>query len=77
MSRNKLIPSDSYSPIFNRIINLADEKGITVTAVIKSCNISSSAIDAWKKGNIRADLLPIIADTFGCTLNYLLRGTEK
>lgn len=71
----KLLKSDEYDPIFNRLIDLCEQKNISVSNLLDMFATSRSAISAWKKGNISANIIPKIADYFNITTDYLLKGT--
>lgn len=69
----KLMQSSEYSDVFNRMISLSDKTGISISSLLDKHCSSRSAMGAWKKGNINAELLPKIADDYGCSLDDLLR----
>lgn len=69
----KLMQSSEYSDVFNRMILLSDKTGISISSLLDKHCSSRSAMGAWKKGNINAELLPKIADDYGCSLDDLLR----
>lgn len=70
----KLLKSDEYDPVFNRLIDLCDYKNISVSNLLDIFATSRSAINAWKKGNISANIIPKIANYFNVTTDYLLTG---
>ena len=71
----KLLKSDEYDPIFNRLIDLCEQTNISISNLLDMFATSRSAINAWKKGNISANIIPKIADYFNITTDYLLTGT--
>ena len=71
----KLLKSDEYDPIFNRLIDLCEQTNISISNLLDMFATSRSAINAWKKGNIPANIIPKIADYFNITTDYLLTGT--
>lgn len=73
----KLEKSDSYSDAFNRLIDVCDKQGTSVTSLLDKFTTSRSAITAWKKGNINTDVLAKIAIELDVSLDYLLNGKEK
>lgn len=73
----KLEKSDNYSEAFNRLIDICDKQGTSVTSLLDKFTTSRSAITAWKKGNINTDVLAKIATELDVSLDYLLNGKEK
>lgn len=73
----KLEKSDSYSQAFNRLIDVCDKQGTSVTSLLDKFTTSRSAITAWKKGNINTDVLSKIATELNVSLDFLLTGYEK
>ena len=73
----RLEKSEEYHFIFNNIIELCDRKNITVSNVIGRFSKSKSAMPAWKKGNIYPDTLAELAEFFGVSVEYLIRGRES
>lgn len=73
----KLVKSEDYSYVFNTMIDLSDETGISISSLLDKYCSSRSAMNAWKKGNINADLLSKIADEFNCSLDKLLRTPQN
>ena len=71
-----LTKSEEYHFIFNNIIELCDEKNITVSNLLKNFSISKSAMTAWKKGNIHPDTLIKIAGFFGISVEHLITGKK-
>lgn len=73
----KLQKSSEYSNIFNSIIDICNEKGISVTSLIEKFASSRSAITAWKNGTINADIIPKLAQELNVSVDYLLTGKEN
>lgn len=73
----KLVKSEEYSHVFNTMIELSDETGISISSLLDKYCSSRSAMNAWKKGNINADILSKIADEFNCGLDKLLRTPQN
>ncbi len=73
----KLIQSQEYSQFFNRLIEICDKKGITVTSLLDELSSSRSAMTAWKNGNVNSELIPKIALRLNVSTDYLLTGKEK
>ncbi|MDE6427125.1 MAG: helix-turn-helix domain-containing protein [Ruminococcus sp.] len=69
--------SEDYHLIFNNIIELCNEKNITVSNIVGRFSTSKSAMAAWKKGNISPDTLVRLADFFGVSIEYLMTGKES
>lgn len=67
------------SILYNRLIGLCEERGITGYRACKDCVISPSVITDLKNGRkktLSADYLNRFANYFGVTVGYLL-GEEK
>lgn len=73
----KLHKSDEFDPVFNRLIDICELHGTSVSNLLDEFTTSRSAISAWKKGNINTDVLIKIADKFKLTLDFLLTGKEN
>ena len=63
----------------NRFYVARMRKGLSQTQTAKMLNVDPSAISMWENGKTkpRATLLPKIAELFGCSVDYLLNGTES
>lgn len=62
---------------YDRLKNICDSKGITVTFLLKSLNISTSKGTAWKNGSSpNSEIVKKIANYFNVTTDYLL-GNEQ
>lgn len=73
----KLMPSDEFSPIFNRILLLCEAQNTSVSTLLDMYATSRSSINTWKKGNISATTIAKIAEHLNVTLDYLITGKEK
>ena len=68
------------SILYNRLIGLCEERGITGYRACKDCVISPSVITDLKNGRkktLSADYLNRFANYFGVTVGYLLGEEEK
>ncbi|MFR1358945.1 MAG: helix-turn-helix domain-containing protein [Ruthenibacterium lactatiformans] len=62
---------------YKRLDSLCKATGTSVTALLKSLNISTSKGTAWKNGSIpRADVLQKLASALHTTPAYLLEETD-
>lgn len=60
---------------YERIKEIANEKGTTLTAVVKDLKLSTSMPTNWKNGQLpAADTLLLLSSYFGVTTDYLLKG---
>ncbi|MGN1137120.1 MAG: helix-turn-helix domain-containing protein [Oscillospiraceae bacterium] len=73
----KLQKSLDFSAFFNNLIDVCDDKNISVTTLIDKFASSRSAMTAWKNGTINADIIPKLALELNVSLDYLLTGEEK
>lgn len=73
----KLQKSESFAPIFNRLIEICDNFGTSISKLLDDYTTSRSAINAWKNGNINADVIVKIADRFNISTDYLLGRSNK
>ncbi|MCL2356600.1 MAG: helix-turn-helix domain-containing protein [Defluviitaleaceae bacterium] len=64
--------------MIERILQLIQEKGITAYKLTSDLGISSSKVTQWKQGLQKPGLETIVklADYFGVTTDYLLKGDE-
>lgn len=70
----KLMPSPDYSPVFNRLIELSQKQGESISNLLDEFSSSRSAITAWKNGNINLDIIPKIAKRYKVSIEYILTG---
>jgi len=61
----------------NRLATLRQKQGLTQAALAEKLGISDRAVSKWEAAGGYPDitLLPQIADIFGVTIDFLLRGT--
>lgn len=64
--------------MYERFVQLLDERGITAYQVYKDTGVSQSVLSAWKKGvsTPRPITLRVIADYFGVSVAYLKGETD-
>lgn len=63
----------NLSQIVTRIVDLCDQKGISVNQMLSEANLSKSVIDNMKRGrNPSIDRIYQLADYFCCSIDYLL-----
>lgn len=62
---------------YENLSALCKSKGLTVTALLKELNISTSKGTAWKSGSIpKGDILSKLAAYFNVSTDYLLGNTN-
>lgn len=60
---------------FERVTELCQKKGISLSAAAKEIGLSNSAITYWKRGAVpKSSTVQKLADYFGVTVDYLLNG---
>lgn len=63
---------------YERLRNVCDSKGITVTSLLKSLNISTSKGTAWKNGSSpNGEIVKQIASYLDVSTDYLLGNEQK
>lgn len=63
---------------FERVTELCQKKGISLSTAAKEIGLSNSAITYWKRGAVpKASTVQKLADYFGVTVDYLLGNTES
>ncbi len=62
-----------------RIASLRAERGLTQTELGDAIGVSDKTVSKWETGGCFPDItvIPILADFFGVTTDYLLRGTPR
>lgn len=62
-----------------RISKMRTDAGLTQAALAEKLGVSDKTVSKWENGGCYPDitLLPAIADEFGVTLDYLLRGEGR
>lgn len=65
--------------MYERYVFLRDEKGLTDYKVSEETGIVKSTFSDWKSGRStpKIDKLKRIADYFGVTVDYFLKGWEE
>lgn len=65
--------------MYNRFVEIAQEKGMTPYKIHKLTGISQSTFTAWKQGisTPKHEKLKKIADCLGVSVDYLMTGEEK
>ncbi|MGM0239903.1 helix-turn-helix domain-containing protein [Enterococcus sp. AZ103] len=62
--------------VFDRIKNLADKQGISVSKVATDLGFSENLFYQWKKASPKSDRLEKVADYFDVSVDYLLGRNE-
>lgn len=63
--------------IYDRVKNLCESRGITVTKLEADCGFSNSTIKKWKSiNNPSVDKIKTIAQYFGVTADYIIGMTD-
>lgn len=63
---------------YDRVNYICIQRGITVTTLLQTLNLSTSFGTYWKKGRIpNADTVKVIADYFDISTDYLLGRTTN
>lgn len=62
--------------MIDRIKALCAEQGININQLEKKCGISIGTISHWRKSKPRADVLAVVADNLGVSMEYLLTGNS-
>lgn len=63
---------------FERVTELCQRKGISLSTAAREIGLSNSAITYWKRGAVpKASTVQKLADYFGVTVDYLLGNTES
>ena len=58
--------------LYDKILVLCNERGVSVASVEKACGMSHGVIRRWNKQAPSADRLQRVAEYFGVTISYLL-----
>lgn len=59
--------------IFNNILRLCKENGISIAKLEKECGLGNATIRRWESSSPNVDSLSRVANFFGCTVDDLLR----
>ena len=64
--------------MYDVFLKLLEQRGVRVSDVAKATGIRPSSFSDWKNGKYtpKADKLQLIADYFGVSVNYLIKGKE-
>lgn len=62
--------------IYENVVRLCEERGITVSALEKELNLGNATVRGWKISDPRTSKLKSVADYFGCTVDDLLKEVE-
>lgn len=63
---------------YDRLKNICDNKGTSVTNLLKTLNISTSKGTAWKNGSTpNSEIVKQIANYFSISTDYLLGNEQK
>jgi transcriptional regulator with XRE-family HTH domain len=74
MSKAKV---NNPSIFFLNVKRLSEQKGMSISAVVDSLNISRAAASGWKNGSIpQNETAKTIADFFGVTIEQLLTNQD-
>ncbi|MGH1847105.1 helix-turn-helix transcriptional regulator [Enterococcus gilvus] len=63
--------------VFDRIKELADKQGISVSKVAVDLGFSENLFYQWKKASPKSDRLQKVADYFDVSVDYLLGRTDN
>lgn len=62
---------------YDRLKELCDKKGVSLTNVVKELHMSTGNLSKWKNGNVpKSDTISALAEYFGVSSDYLL-GVES
>lgn len=59
--------------MYNKIKDLCDKKGISITTLEKEVGLSNGSIGKWKESTPKVDSLKLVADYFKKTVDYFLK----
>lgn len=62
--------------MYNKIKDLCDKKGISITTLEKEVGLSNGSIGKWKESTPKVDSLKLVADYFKKTVDYFLKETK-
>ena len=63
---------------YTRLKKLCQEKGTTITGMLKELNLSTGSTGNWKKGQLpKGEVLVLIADYLDTSIDYLIQGEYK
>ncbi len=62
---------------YDRLKNVCQENGITVTGLMKKIGLSTNNVTRWKEGKSSSfDVIPLLAMELNVSTDYLLMGRE-
>lgn len=59
--------------VYENILKLCNEKGISISALEKSTGIGNGTIKRWETSNPRVDLLKKVCDYFSVSVDEVLK----
>ncbi len=63
---------------YTRLKKICQEKGTTITGMLKELNLSTGSTGNWKKGQLpKGEVLVLIADYLDTSIDYLIQGEYK
>ena len=62
--------------MYDRIKKLCDKEHISISQLEKEVGLSNGVIGKWRTSMPRADVALVIANRFGVTVEYLVKGEE-
>lgn len=63
---------------YDRLKELCQEKGITLTNLVKELHMSTGNLSKWKNGNVpKSDTIGALAEYFGVSTDYLMGNDTR
>ena len=63
---------------YTRLKKICQEKGTTITGMLKELNLSTGSTGNWKKGQLpKGEVLVLIADYLDTSIDQLIQGEYK
>lgn len=63
--------------IYENVKALADEKGLSITALEKEAGVANGLIGKWRENTPQVDTLSKVAAVLGVTVDRLIYGAKK
>lgn len=63
--------------IYENVKALADEKGLSITALEKEAGVANGLIGKWRENSPQVDTLSKVAAVLGVTVDRLIYGSKK
>lgn len=63
--------------IYEKVKQLADERGISIAAIERECGLGNATIKGWLFSSPSATNLKKVADYFGVPMEYFLTDPEE